>query len=182
MELSFIGTLQARKRPAQRNGYRAEGHAQYISNLAIAKAFRSQVKAGAIPLRQRLKNRAQAAMSLGGGQLLLGIWRGIHLLFHQVVIRMDGFANPMRREAVLQREVVDHAKKPAAEIFAGPAKLEVAVQRKENVLNDFFAIVHGQAKGKSVAQQAPPEFVEQADDFVFQLRGRRRPHRIGRPR
>jgi hypothetical protein len=182
MELSFIGTFEARKRPRQGNRYCAKGHAQNIGNFAIAEPFRPQAKAGLIPLGQRLKNGAQAIISLGGGQLLFGIWREIDLLFHRAAIRMKGFANPACRQAVLQREIMDHAKKPAAEILAGPAKLEMPVQRKENVLNDFFAVVDGQAKGQSIAQQAAPEFVEQTDDFVFRLGGQGRQRGIGRPR
>src|SRR5271156_4703256 len=104
-------------------------------------------------------------MSLGGGQLLFGIWREIDLLFHQTAVRMEGFENPVNRAPPLQRKIVHHSKKPAPKILAGPAKLKMTVKRKEYILDDLLAIVYREPKGEGVAQQSGPEFVEQSNDF-----------------
>src|SRR5580698_1493579 len=116
--LLFVGAFQARERLRQGIGDRSQRHAQNIGNLAIAKALRPQVKTGLIPLRQRLKNRAETTVSLGSSQLLFGIWGEIDLLFYQTAVRMERFANPVSRVQPLQREIVHHAKKPAPKIFA----------------------------------------------------------------
>src|SRR5580704_4972855 len=129
------------------------------------------METGLISLWQRLKNCTQAIVPLSSGQLLFGIWSEIDLFFHQTAVRMDRFANAASRVPPLQREIVHHPKKPAPKIFARPPKMKMAVQRKKNILDDLLAVVHRQAKGESIAQQTSPEFVEQSDDFVFQLGG-----------
>ncbi|MGB2670519.1 MAG: hypothetical protein WA621_06005 [Candidatus Acidiferrum sp.] len=121
--------------------------------------------------RKRSKNRTQKIVPLGRGQSLFGIGSGIELPLDQVAIRFGAFANFMSRASALQGKIVHDSKKPAAEILAGPAELEMTMQREEHFLNDFLPIVHGKAKRKGVSQQAITKFVEQAYDFIFQVAG-----------
>lgn len=151
-----------------------------MRNLAIAKALGSQMKAALIALGERSKNGAQAIVPLGRGQLFLRIGRRIEALLNQASIRLDLFANLMSGEPVLQSKIMRHAKKPATEILAGAAELQMAMQRKKYFLDDLFAVVQREAERKSVAQQAAAKFIEQADDFRFHRGGRRRQRGISR--
>ena len=72
--------------------------------------------------------------------------------------------------ALLQSEVVSDTEKPASEISAALAPLEVLEQRQEDFLNHFFAVVNVEPERQQVAQETIAELIEQAHYLI--LKGR----------
>ena len=69
--------------------------------------------------------------------------------------------------AVLQREIVGHAKDPSAQVSPGPPHLKMAKESQKNLLNDLFTVMSRSAKRKHVTQQPVTKFIKKADDLSF---------------
>ncbi len=118
-----------------------------------------------------MEDGSEAPMPVFVEQTLLRIRAGIDVQIREcgrgVGYQLQPAGFPV---ALLQSEIVSDTEKPASEISAALAPLEVLEEREEDFLNYFFAIVNVEAERQEVAQETIAELIEQADYFILEGR------------
>ncbi len=67
----------------------------------------------------------------------------------------------------LQRQIVGDAKEPAVEVVVGSTSLQMMKECEKRLLNNIFAILHGNAKANGISQQPCPHEIGQPEHFAF---------------
>jgi hypothetical protein len=68
----------------------------------------------------------------------------------------------------LETQVVRHPKKPAVQVMAAFATLQMLEKRQKYFLNYFLAVGHLQAQAGQITQQRLPEPIEEFGNLLFQ--------------
>ena len=66
-----------------------------------------------------------------------------------------------------------NTKDPAAKVPSRSLQLQVPEEREEDLLGDLLAIMQGETNGQHITEKGTAKFLEEADDFAFDLGCRR---------
>jgi hypothetical protein len=164
-----VHTAEACNGAGQNEGDGAQGDPEHVADFPVSQAFSPQGKAQAVLFGERIEDGSEAPMAVFVEQTLFRIRAGIDVQIRQLArgvgyqLQSAGF--PV---ALLQSEVVSDAEKPASEIAAALAPLEVLEQREEDFLNHFFAVVNVEAERQEISEETIAELIEQTDHFVLE--------------
>ena len=120
--------------------------------------------------RQGAQHCQQLGLSLAKAGLLFGIGTGIQMEFRQAAVQPDYISASFISRQSLQGKIVDHPKKPAAQVVPRAPLLQMLKERKECLLDNLLAVGAGQTDGERVAKEWGPQLIEQGNDLFFVLR------------